>query len=98
MPPPKADQARLEQVWLACYSAAIAGYRPDLDGFDDRLEEENKDLDLHDKDFCERDELYIGDLMNYAENVADNGVETFVAKFGDGGVKKLRVRSRSDDD
>jgi hypothetical protein len=69
----KANRLRLEQAWLAMFCSALSGYRPDEDSFERRLAADEQD---------ERDDLYIDDAMNFAENAADNGLKTFMDAFG----------------
>lgn len=75
------DLARVEQMWIAAFSAAIAGYQPD------------PAIDELDGD--EREQEYLNEVVNYAENVAENSVRIFKEKFL---AVKRRGRARDDDE
>ncbi len=75
------DKARKEQVWLATFSAAIAGYQP------------SSEIDELDDDA--REQAYLDDVINYADNVADNSLRIFEETFM---PKRGRARGRGSRD
>jgi hypothetical protein len=98
------DRTRLENVWLGMFCSALAGYKPDTESLDARTEaaeqerQERQDPDEEEDEGPPRDGLYIEDAINYAEALADGGLEIFKEKFGRTAGGTSSKRGKRDED
>jgi hypothetical protein len=79
----RSDKARLEGWYLSLYCSAIANYKPSVE-VDDAVENGGDPED--------REEQYVDDTLNFAENIAENGLAHMIDKFGILGNTELVVK------